>query len=171
MHLVILGDTHIPGRARELAPELWTALSDADAVLHTGDWTEVGLLDQLAPRCNRLVAVFGNNDDAELRARLPEVARVELAGVRFVVVHETGPASGREKRCKARFPDADVVVFGHSHVPWDSTASGDLRLLNPGSPTDRRRQPACTFMEAEVADGLLVGVQLRQVSPERRPRH
>ncbi len=165
MNLVILGDTHIPGRARDLAPEVWTAVGGADVVIHTGDWTAVALLDQIQPRCERLVAVFGNNDDSELQARLPEVARVELTGLHFVVVHDTGPSSGRPNRCRRRYPDADVVVFGHSHIPWDTTESDGLRLLNPGSPTDRRRQPACTFMDAEIADGRLVRVRLHQVSP------
>src|ERR687893_449940 len=75
-----------------------------------------------------------------------EVARAELGGVRFAVVHETGPAKGREQRCADAFPDTDVLVFGHSHIPWDTTAPGGLRLLNPGSPTDRRRQPHGTFV-------------------------
>jgi uncharacterized protein len=109
--------------------------------------------------------VYGNNDGPALRARLPEVARVELAGVRLAVVHETGPATGRERRCAARFPDTDVLVFGHSHIPWDSTATGGLRLLNPGSPTDRRRQPAGTYLTAEVRDGALCEVRLHPVPP------
>jgi putative phosphoesterase len=104
--------------------------------------------------------VYGNNDGPPLRARLPEVARVELAGLRLAVVHETGAATGRERRCAERFPDADVLVFGHSHIPWDSVAPGGLRLLNPGSPTDRRRQPVATYMTAEIRDGKLVDVTL-----------
>ena len=97
--------------------------------------------------------MYGNNDGPELRARLPEVARAELDGLRFGVVHETGAAPGRERRCAARFPDLDVLVFGHSHIPWDTTAPTGLRLLNPGSPTDRRRQPHCTYMTALVDGG------------------
>jgi predicted phosphodiesterase len=85
---------------------------------------------------------------------------VTLEGVRFAVVHETGPATGREARCERDFPDADVLVFGHSHIPWDSVTPRGLRLLNPGSPTDRRRQPACTYLTAEVADGRLSAVTL-----------
>ncbi len=88
------------------------------------------------------------------------VARAELAAVRVVVIHNSGPARGREQRLAARFPDADLVVFGHSHIPWDSTAANGLRLLNPGSPTDRRRQPECTFMTATVEAGSLTGVRL-----------
>jgi hypothetical protein len=110
--------------------------------VHAGDWVSVDLLDALEARARRLVGVYGNNDGPPLRTRLPEVARVELAGVRFAVVHETGAASGRERRCAAAYPDVDVLVFGHSHIPWDTTATradgSTLRLLNPGSPTDRR---------------------------------
>ena len=108
----------------------------------------------------RLVGVWGNNDGPELRRRLPEVARVELAGVRFAVVHETGPAAGREARADRDYPDADVLVFGHSHIPWDTVSPRGLRLLNPGSPTDRRRQPACTYLTVELADGRLGPVTL-----------
>jgi len=95
-----------------------------------------------------------------LRRRLPEVARVELAGVRFAVVHETGPAAGREARADRDYPDADVLVFGHSHIPWDTVSPAGLRLLNPGSPTDRRRQPACTYLTVQVQDGRLGTVTL-----------
>lgn len=81
------------------------------------------------------------------------------------MVHETGPAQGREARCAARFPDLDVLVFGHSHIPWDTTAPTGLRLLNPGSPTDRRRQPHCTYMTATVDDGRLMDVRLHELPP------
>ena len=92
------------------------------------------LLDQFEARSRRLIGVYGNNDHGALRERLPEVARAEIEGVRIAVVHETGDKKGREERCAARFPDADVLVFGHSHIPWDTTAPAGLRLLNPGSP-------------------------------------
>jgi putative phosphoesterase len=150
----------VPKRARDLRPELWKAIEAADAVFHAGDWVDAALLDELELRSRRLVGVWGNNDGPDLRARLPEVARVELEGVRFAMIHETGAAQGREKRCAARFPDADVLVFGHSHIPWDTTAATGLRLLNPGSPTDRRRQPVCTYMTATVGDGTLRDVSL-----------
>ena len=93
------------------------------------------------------------------------MARVELAGVRVAVVHETGAKQGREARCAAAYPDVDVLVFGHSHIPWDTTAVSGLRLLNPGSPTDRRRQPACTYLTATVADGALGDVVLHELPP------
>lgn len=130
--------------------------------MHAGDWVTVDLLDAVTTRAARLVGVWGNNDGPDLRMRLPEVARVELAGVRFAVVHETGGAAGRERRCATAYPDVDVLVFGHSHIPWD-TATGRLRLLNPGSPTDRRRQPTHTWMTVDVADGMLGPVTLHHL--------
>jgi uncharacterized protein len=137
--------------------------------VHAGDWVSVDLLDALEARATRLVGVYGNNDGPPLRARLPEVARVELAGVRVAVVHETGAAAGRERRCAAAYPDVDVLVFGHSHIPWDTIATradgSTLRLLNPGSPTDRRRQPTFTWMTAEAVDGRLDAVVLHHLQP------
>lgn len=168
--LVLLADTHVPKRANDLPPELWAAVDAADLVIHAGDWVDVATLDALEGRARRLVGVFGNNDGPPLRARLPEVARVEVDGVRIAVVHETGAATRREARVQAAFPDADVLVFGHSHIPWDTTGPDGLRLLNPGSPTDRRRQPVATFMTATVRDGRLDDVRLVPVDPSWRER-
>src|SRR5919112_911601 len=165
MSLVLLSDTHVPKRARDLPPPLWAAIDTADVVVHAGDWVYVALLDELEERSRRLVGVWGNNDHGALRERLPEVARVEVDGVRLGVVHETGAAKGREERCSAAYPDLDVLVFGHSHIPWDTTTASGLRLLNPGSPTDRRRQPFCTYMTVEVADGRLGEVVLHRLPP------
>lgn len=164
MRLLLTSDTHLPKRAKRLPGALLGELDAADAVFHAGDWVDTGTLDLFESRARLLVAVHGNNDGSGLRARLPEVARAELGGVRFAVVHETGQARGRESRCAESFPDADVLVFGHSHIPWDSTADdGRLRLLNPGSPTDRRRQPYCTFMTAAVTSEGLSQVQLHRL--------
>jgi putative phosphoesterase len=149
--LLLLADTHVPKRARALPEQVWRAVEAADLVVHAGDWVELALLDELEARSARLLAVWGNNDGAGLRARLPEVARATVDGVRVAVVHETGSAAGREARCDAAYPGTHLLVFGHSHIPWDSTTPGGLRLLNPGSPTDRRRQPVCTMMTV-VAD-------------------
>nr|WP_202804545.1 metallophosphoesterase [Ornithinimicrobium pekingense] len=157
-----MADTHVPKRAKDLPAEVWDRVAAADVVVHAGDWVAPALLDELAARSARLVAVWGNNDGEELRARLPEVARVELGGLRWGVVHETGPKARREERMRAAYPDLDVLVFGHSHIPWDTEHEG-LRLLNPGSPTDRRRQPTCTYMTCTVADGQLREVTLRPV--------
>lgn len=159
--LLLLADTHVPGRAKDLPSLVWDAVAAADVVVHAGDWTSVELLDRLRERAAGLLGVYGNNDGADLRARLPEVARASLDGLRLAVVHETGPAADRERRCAAAYgADTDVLVFGHSHIPWDSTAPGGLRLLNPGSPTDKRRQPAATFLTARVAKGALADVTL-----------
>jgi uncharacterized protein len=161
--LLIIADTHVPRRARDLPEEVWRAVDEADVVIHAGDWVDLATLDALEARARRLVAVYGNNDGPELRHRLDEVASVNIGGLRLAVVHETGPAKGRERRCSERFPDIDVLVFGHSHIPWDTTSATGLRLLNPGSPTDRRRQPHCTYLTATVGDGSLGDVVLHEL--------
>ena len=163
MRLLLLADTHIPRRARDLPAQVWDEVESADIVIHAGDWVEVDLLDKLADRARRLIACWGNNDGPDLRTRLPERADVTLDGLRFTVVHETGSASGREARMAQSYPETDVLVFGHSHIPWDTTARTGLRLLNPGSPTDRRRQPFCTYMTAATHGGVLRGVRLHQI--------
>lgn len=163
MKLLLIADTHVPKRARDLPARVWEEVDAADVVIHAGDWVAPELLDQLETRSARLVACWGNNDGPPLRARLPERADVTLGGVRFTVVHETGAASGREARLSRLYPDTHVVVFGHSHIPWDTTTATGLRLLNPGSPTDRRRQPFCTYMTARVADAALVDVVLHRL--------
>ncbi len=163
MRILMIADTHVPKRARDLPVEVWDEVERADVVIHAGDWVDVALLDELERRSKRLVGVYGNNDGPELRARLPEVARATLGGVRFAVVHETGGKAGRERRCAAAYPDDDVLVFGHSHIPWDTTTDTGLRLLNPGSPTDRRSEPHCTYLTATVAGGRLSDVELHRL--------
>jgi putative phosphoesterase len=163
MLVVLMADTHVPKRAKDLPAGLWSAVDAADLVIHAGDWVDARLLDRLEQRSRRLLACWGNNDGPDLRARLPEVGRAEVGGVRVAVVHETGPASGRERRCEEAFPATDLLCFGHSHLPWDTTTAGGLRLLNPGSPTDRRRQPACTYLTLELLDGAIADVQLHRV--------
>ncbi|KIF06074.1 phosphodiesterase, partial [Streptomyces sp. RSD-27] len=108
MRILLTSDTHVPARAKRLPDALLEAVDLADAVVHAGDWTDEATLDLLESRSRRLIAVHGNNDGPALRRRLPEIARAELGGLRFAVVHETGPAAGRERRCAERFPDADV---------------------------------------------------------------
>ncbi len=163
--LLIIADTHLPQRAKALPAEVWDAVAEADVVVHAGDWVEVALLDELEQRSRRLVAVHGNNDHGVLRERLPLVAEAEIEGLRLGVVHETGDKQGREKRCDAAYAHLDALVFGHSHIPWDTTTPGGLRLLNPGSPTDRRRQPHCTYLTALAADGELRDVTLHRLPP------
>jgi putative phosphoesterase len=163
--LLLMADTHLPKRARDLPASLWQAVEDADLVVHAGDWVDVRLLDELEARAHRLLAVFGNNDHGELRERLPEVARADVEGLRLGVVHETGQSKGRDDRMSALYSDLDVLVFGHSHIPWDTTTSTGLRLLNPGSPTDRRRQPHCTYMTLVADTGALRDVTLHRLPP------
>ena len=158
----------MPKRARDLPAQVWDAVDEADVVIHAGDWVDVGMLDRLESRAARLVGVYGNNDGPDLRARLPEVARATLGGVRFAVVHETGGKEGRVRRCAAAYPDDDVLVFGHSHIPWDTTAETGLRLLNPGSPTDRRRQPFCTYMTVQADSGELTRLELHRLAARER---
>jgi putative phosphoesterase len=164
VRLLLLADTHVPKRARELPDQVWAAVAEADLVVHAGDWVAESLLDDLEARAARLLGCWGNNDGPGLRARLPEVGYADLDGLRLGVVHETGDASGRERRCAARYPDLDVLVFGHSHIPWDTTTETGLRLLNPGSPTDKRRQPHPTYLTASVTDGRLGDVELVTVT-------
>ena len=162
--LLLVADTHVPKRARDLPAQVWSEMDRADLVIHAGDWVDEHLLDECETRARRLIGVWGNNDHGALRERLPEVARLEIEGIRFGVVHETGAAQGREERCSARFTDLDVLVFGHSHIPWDTTSDTGLRLLNPGSPTDRRRQPFCTYLTATADAGQLRDVTLHTLA-------
>ena len=163
MNLLLISDTHLPARAKDLPAPVWAAAELADVVVHAGDWVDLATLDALSARSRRVVGVAGNNDGPELHARLPETTHVRLEGLRLSVIHDSGPAAGRAQRMAAAFPDTDVLVFGHSHIPWDTTAPSGLRLLNPGSPTDRRRQPHCTFMTATVADAQLTNLTLHQL--------
>ena len=163
MRLLLISDTHVPRRARDLPAPVWDQVANADVVIHAGDWVDVALLDELERRSARLLACWGNNDGPELRARLPERADATVDGVRFTVVHETGAAAGRDTRMLRLYPETDVLVFGHSHIPWDTTTDTGLRLLNPGSPTDHRRQPHCTYMTAVAAGGTLAEVQLHSL--------
>ncbi|MEO9323782.1 metallophosphoesterase [Nocardioides sp. C4-1] len=161
--VLLLADTHLPKRAKDLPAEVWDRVDAADVVVHAGDWVDLDTLDRLEARSRRLVAVVGNNDGPDLRARLPEVARATIGGVRFAVVHETGGKQGREARCDLAYPDDDVLVFGHSHIPWDTTTLRGLRMLNPGSPTDRRQQPWCTYLTLTARDGALHDVVLHRL--------
>ncbi|MEJ2870031.1 YfcE family phosphodiesterase [Actinomycetospora sp. OC33-EN08] len=167
VRVVLVSDTH----ARVIPQPVWDAVATADLVVHAGDWTDLATFEAFEARSRRLLACWGNNDGAELRARMPEVARLVVGGLRLAVIHETGDARGREKRCDAWFgpgsdDPADVLVFGHSHIPWDTTTPGGVRLVNPGSATDRRRQPTCTFMTASVHDG---GLELTRHDLPPRP--
>ena len=160
--LLLLADTHVPARAKLLPDAVWREVDRADVVIHAGDWVDLATFETLDARADRLIGVWGNNDGADLRERMPEFAVEAIEGLTVGVVHETGAATGRERRMDLAYPDAalDVLVFGHSHIPWDSRTPRGIRLLNPGSPTDRRRQPVCTLMTAVVDGDELRDVEL-----------
>lgn len=152
MKAVVLADTHVRDAGGSRLPDsAWALVRSADVVLHAGDVVEPGLLAEL--RVDGPVhAVLGNNDDA-LRRVLPETVVLELGGVRVAMLHDSGPRTGREGRMRRRFPDADVVVFGHSHIPWNAEGLDGQLLFNPGSATQRRRQPHRTAGILELVDG------------------
>jgi uncharacterized protein len=161
-HVVVLADTHIRrGRSRRLPDAAYAHLDRADVVLHAGDVVTGEVLDELAGFAP-LHAVLGNNDH-ELVGRLPERLEFELDGVRVGMVHDSGDASGRARRLRRMFPDSDVVVFGHSHIPWLQPGVDGQLLLNPGSPTERRRQPVHTLATFDVEDGRVVNAAIHQV--------
>lgn len=169
IRLLIVSDTHVPHRAKDLPQTVWAEVDRADVVVHAGDWVDVGLLDRLEERSRSLLACWGNNDGSAVRARLPEVATATLAGVRVSVVHETGARERRDERMRAAHPDTDLLVFGHSHIPWDTSYAG-LRLLNPGSPTERRREPHCTYLTAHLTDARVEDVVLHRLPPRGEVR-
>jgi putative phosphoesterase len=138
---VVVADTHIPRRAKALPASLTPHLKRADLILHAGDLMDPALLDELATHAP-VRAVRGNLDPPE--AGLQETLEFEFGGERIAMIHDSGPRKGRRNRMRRCFPEARVVVFGHSHIPWLEDEDG-LLLLNPGSPTDKRRQPEHTF--------------------------
>lgn len=141
MLAVVIADTHIPRRAKKLPDALIPHLERADLILHAGDFMDPALLDELAAYAP-LKAVRGNLDPPG--ADLPKTVEFGFGGVSIAMIHDSGPKKGRRARMRRRFPEARVVVFGHSHIPWLEDEDG-LLLLNPGSPTDKRRQPDHTF--------------------------
>ena len=149
MLALVLADTHIPRRAKGLPDGLTPHLESADLVLHAGDLLVEDVLHELEAYAP-VRAVKGNVDGWEVR--LPETLEFEVGGVRVAMIHDSGPKKGRRNRMRRRFPEARVVVFGHSHIPLLEDEDG-LMLLNPGSPTDRRRQPEHTFALLRVEDG------------------
>jgi putative phosphoesterase len=154
MRLVVLSDTHIPDFAKALPSGLQPALQRADLILHAGDVTAPEVLDELAGYAPVHVAM-GNGDGPDVQAwgARPAV-EVDIDGIHVAMLHDAGPREGRERRMRRRFPQADLVVFGHSHIPIDTEHEG-LRLLNPGSPTWKRRQPAPSYATVDIEGGLI----------------
>jgi putative phosphoesterase len=144
MEIAIISDTHLPRGSRALPEACLERLGGADLILHAGDFVTAELLEELRA-LGPVVAVHGNVDNAAVRAALPATAVVPAGERRLAVVHDAGPAAGRLRRMRARFADADAVVFGHSHIPLHERGPDGFQIFNPGSPTDRRRQPRHTM--------------------------
>jgi putative phosphoesterase len=163
VRVVVLSDTHAPRRWRACPPAVAGYLRQADLILHAGDVCTAAVLTELAEYAP-VTAVVGNNDDrgvAEWGAT--PTAHLVLDGLRVAMVHDSGSAAGRLTRLRRRFPDADLVVFGHSHIPLDESMPG-LRIFNPGSPTDRRRQPHGTLGILDIDDGHLAAATIIPVT-------
>ena len=152
MLIAVVSDTHLPRGQRRIPAECWERMAGADLIVHAGDFVARDVLDEIGSLGPRVVAVHGNMDGFDLRGVVPERTEIEVEGVRIGLVHDAGPAGGRLARMRRAFPDADAVVFGHSHIPLHEEAGG-FQIFNPGSPTDRRRQPRHTMGMARVADG------------------
>ena len=138
--IAVIADTHMPKGKRQLPAACVERIRSAEALIHAGDFSAESVLEELEALCPVVLGVHGNVDDAELRRRLPESMEVEVGGRSVAVTHDAGPAKGRLERLRIRFPDADAVVFGHSHLPLHEERSG-FQIFNPGSPTERRRAP------------------------------
>src|SRR3954452_3980357 len=157
MLLAVISDTHMPRHRRRLPDACVERLRAADAILHAGDLMELEVLEDLEALGPPVWAVHGNQDSVELRLRLPATRVVSAGAARIAMIHDAGPAKGRLARLRRRFPEADAVVFGHSHIPLHERdpASG-FQIFNPGSPTDRRRHPVHTMGEAVAEGGAVV---------------
>jgi putative phosphoesterase len=138
--IAVVSDTHMPKGKRQLPGECVERIRAAEAVIHAGDFSEVSVLSELEALCPVVLGVFGNVDEPALWQRLPETLAVEVGGRTVAIVHDAGPKGGRLARLRARFPEADAVVFGHSHLPLHEEEGG-FQIFNPGSPTERRRAP------------------------------
>jgi len=163
LRVAVLSDTHAPRFWKACPPRVAAHLATVDLVLHAGDVCVPAVLDELTAFAP-VHAVSGNNDGPEVQAwGAPETLVLDLAGVTVAMVHDSGAARGRSARMRQRFPNADLVVFGHSHIPWSTQDDGQW-LFNPGSPTDKRRQPHGTMGLLELADGRVRSATIVAVS-------
>lgn len=163
LRVAVVSDTHAPRFWKAMPPAVAGQLTDVDVILHAGDVCQPFVLDELAAFAPVHV-VSGNNDGPDVEAwGAPETLELELEGVRIAMIHDSGSKQGRAARMRRRFPDADLVVFGHSHIPWDTEEDGQ-RLFNPGSPTDKRRQPHGTMGRLLLDDGRVVSATITAVS-------
>ena len=159
MRVVVVSDTHAPRFWKGCPPAVAQCLDGADLILHAGDVCTPEVLDELSAFAPVRV-VLGNNDGPEVAAwGAPETLELDLDGLRVGMIHDAGPKDGRLARMHRRFPTAQLVIFGHSHIPLDA-ADDQLRILNPGSPTDKRRQPHRTLAELTVTDGRLASARI-----------
>ena len=150
--LAVISDTHLPRGTRRLPEACLERLRGADLIVHAGDFSTRAVFDELSALGPPVAAVHGNVDSIELARLLPGRLTIEIGGARIGLLHDAGPASGRLERLRAAFPDHAAVVFGHSHIPLHEIQDG-FQIFNPGSPTDRRRQPSHTMGMATVVDG------------------
>ena len=160
MVIAVIADTHLPRGTRRVPDACLERLRDADLILHAGDLTAPSVLEELERVGPPVVAVRGNVDAEELRRRLPEQTVVAAGGARIAMLHDAGPAKRRLERMRLRFQDADALVFGHSHIPLHEQRDG-FQIFNPGSPTDRRRQPRHTMGLARVENGRVAFQHVR----------
>jgi len=154
MVIAVISDTHLPRGKRRIPDGCLERLRDADLIVHAGDLSDVAVVRDLEA-LGELHAVYGNVDTPEVRALLPERRVIEAGGARIGVVHDAGPSKRRLNRLRAWFPDADAVIFGHSHIPLLERAPDGFQIFNPGSPTERRRQPRHTMGIARVNRGAI----------------
>ena len=154
MDIAIISDTHLPRGSRRLPGACVERLEAADLIVHAGDFSRLEVLEELKV-LGPVIGVHGNTDDALLRAALPQAATIEAEGRTLAVIHDGGPSKGRLRRLNARFPAADAVIFGHSHIPLHERAPDGFQIFNPGSATDRRRQPRHTMGMCRTQGGSL----------------
>jgi len=154
MRVGVIADTHMAGGRRRLPDRCTEILGDCDLIVHAGDIMSIEALTEFEAIGPPLRAVTGNMDGWELRDRLPDELELDLEGARLAMLHDAGPAAGRLERMRRRFPGADAVVFGHSHMPLHER-DGDFHIFNPGSPTERRRAPHHSMGVATIADGSI----------------
>jgi putative phosphoesterase len=153
--LAVVSDTHLPRGRRRLPDACLERLRAADLILHAGDFSAASVLDELEALGPPVAGVQGNTDEPAVLRRVPPARMIEAAGARIAMVHNAGPAAGRLGRLRKRFPDADAVVFGHSHIPLHERDEDGFQIFNPGSATDRRRQPTHTMGLAHAVDGAV----------------
>jgi putative phosphoesterase len=152
--VVVISDTHLPKGERRIPEPCLERMRESDLIIHAGDFSTAEVLRELRAIGPPLVGVHGNVDTEEVHRLLPATAVVDAGDAKIGVVHNAGPAHGRLERLRARFPDTDAVVFGHSHVPLHEERDG-FQIFNPGSPTDRRRERHHTMGVARVENGRI----------------